>query len=131
MTEYMQTNAAGEYVGFDENLVYADADWADPNAYSYVENGIGGGPGGGGGGEIEASVVAGEAGSKPFTTIATGNGYATVRSNARLNFRGSIPFNGSVEGSIPPGAIFRGQDTNGNGIPDILEKQKKRGTIWF
>lgn len=128
-TEYMETDASGEYVGYDEHLVYTDPDWEDPAAPSYVEDGTRTPAGGGGG--IHIQTETGDGSSKPFTTIARGNGTATVRSNVRVNFRGSIPFNGQVEGYFPPGVVFRGKDANGNGIPDILEKQKKKGTIWF
>ena len=98
----------------------------DPNAYTYVESGLTG-PIGGGGGNVELSAAA----SKSFTTIAWTNGYATVRANRQINFEGSIPFNGKVSGSVPAGSIFRGRDDNSNGLPDILEKQIKKGTIWF
>lgn len=130
MSEYMQTGADGTYVGYNEDAVYLDPDWADPNASAYVQDGTTR-PGGGGGGEIQAFVGSGETTTKACTTISKGNGYATVRSNVEINFRGSIPLNGSISGRLPPGCVFQGKDSNGNGIPDILEKQIKKGNIRF
>lgn len=124
-TEYMETNADGEYVGYEEHLVYTDPDWEDPNAHTYVQDGTRP-PGGGGGGEIESFT---EAGEPAFTVVGRSGSYVTVRTNREITFSGSIPLNGSISGRIPAGAIMRGRDDNRNGIPDILEKQIRKGTI--
>lgn len=66
---------------------------------------------------------------RPFTSIARGGGYATVRANRDLNYNFSIPLNGSVSGTIRAGSTFRGRDSNGNGAPDLLEKGLRNGSV--
>ena len=57
------------------------------------------------------------------------NGNVTVRVNSPLVFSGSVPFNGSVSGTIPAGATFKGRDSNRNNLPDLLERQIRNGSI--
>lgn len=69
---------------------------------------------------------------KPLTIIARGSdGTVTVRTNTSITFGGSIPFNGSISGTIPAGATFKGRDANRNGIPDLLQRQINNGSVRF
>lgn len=68
---------------------------------------------------------------KPLTVVARNGDNVTVRTNTGTTFNGGIPFNGSVSGSIPAGAIFSGRDSNHNNVPDILERPIRNGNIRF
>ena len=64
------------------------------------------------------------------TTISRdSNGNVTVRVNSAIVFSGSVPFNGSVSGTIPAGATFKGRDSNNNNLPDLLEREIRNGSI--
>ena len=79
------------------------------------------------GGSMESS--SGSSSPKPFSSVARGGGYATVRANRDLNYNFSIPLNGSVSGTIRAGSTFRGRDSNNNGAPDLLEKGLRNGSV--
>jgi hypothetical protein len=137
-TPYMEMDATGTYVGHNEELVYSDPDWQDPNAHLYVEDGTA--PMMASGSMAESSDVgaadggerlAASGGGAKLTVTSRNGGYVTVRSNSTITFNGSIPFGGRVSGSIPAGATFRGRDSNGNGIPDLLEREIKGGRVKF
>lgn len=68
---------------------------------------------------------------KPLTVVARNGDTVTVRTETGVTFNGGIPFNGSVSGHIPAGALFTGKDSNHNGVPDILERPIRNGNITF
>jgi hypothetical protein len=114
--EYMVTDPTGVYVGMNEDAVYLDPDWEYPEVINLLD---------------DDSGTPFAAGRGNMSTVNRSNGYATVRLNSPATFSGSVPFNGNVSGVLPAGTLLRGKDSNNNGVPDLLEKQLKKGRIKF
>ena len=105
--EHFAQSGVASLAGVNENLIDG-TDWEDPDiaAQSQGQN-------------------------PPVTTIDRSGGEATIRLNQTLYYGGNIWFQGSVSGTIPPGATMRGRDLNNNGIPDLFESLIRRGKIHF
>lgn len=68
-------------------------------------------------------------GGKTFTTIARGNGTATVRANVAISYGFNIPTQDRVSGTVSAGDTFTSRDRNNNGVPDLLEKGVRSGAV--
>lgn len=109
MGEFVSDNGSSDYEAINDEDAYTEV-WELPlgEADELVS---------------EAGVAQRGGAIRPMTILSRdANGQVTVQLNKPMTYDISVPFNGTVTGTVAVGSTLTGKDSNNNGIPDLLEK---------